>query len=69
MRQLYTFIFLCLTSQLFAQGHSHGNENSLAQTAGSMHKAHGKHSIEPPHGGELINVGKYDLEVVLNVMV
>lgn len=24
--------------------------------------------VNPPHGGELIEVGKYDLEVILNVM-
>lgn len=69
MKFLYLLsLLLCLSHQLFAQAHNHGNERSSAQTAGSSHKEHGKHSLEPPHGGELINVGKYYLEVVLNVI-
>ena len=68
MRFSYSCIFLCITGQLFAQGHNHGNESSLAQTVGSPQNAHHRHPKDPPHGGELINIGKYDLEVILNVM-
>ncbi len=68
MRQLYTFIFLCLTSQLFAQGHNHGNESGLSQQMAGASHTHTHKNVQPPHGGELIEVGKYDLEVILNVM-
>lgn len=51
---------------VYSQGHNHGG-GGLAQMAGTAH-THTHKNVQPPHGGELIEVGKYDLEVILNVM-
>ena len=68
MKYLFVFILLCLSHQILAQGHNHGNESGLSQQmAGTTHN-HTHKKVNPPHGGELIEVGKYDLEVILNVM-
>lgn len=52
MKYLYIFIILCVSGNLFAQGHNHSDHEGGAET-----------HIEPPHGGELLNAGKYKLEV------
>jgi hypothetical protein len=66
----YTFLFIAffISNQLFAQGHNHGNESGLSQQMAGTAHTHSHKKVNPPHGGELIEVGKYDLEVVLNVM-
>lgn len=57
MKYLYILIALCISNGMFAQGHNHSDHEGGAET----HK-------EPPHGGELLDAGKYKLEVVLDVM-
>lgn len=53
---------------MFAQGHNHGNESGLSQQMAGASHTHSHKKNNPPHGGELIEAGKYDLEVILNVM-
>ena len=69
MKYLYLFFLLFLSGQLFAQGgHSHGGGTNLSQMASNTHSHAHKKNVEPPHGGVLLEVGKYELEVLLNVM-
>jgi len=64
---LFTFI-ASFPLMLFAQGHNHGNESTLSQQMAGATHSHTHKNVQPPHGGELFEVGKYDLEVILNVM-
>ncbi len=65
---LFFVLIFSFPFMLYSQGHNHGNESGLSQQmAGTTHN-HTHKKVNPPHGGELIEVGKYDLEVILNVM-
>lgn len=61
---LFFVYFILFSFILRSQGHNHGNDNKQANTPviGNTHK-----KGHPPHGGQLIDVGKYDLEVVFNI--
>ena len=69
LKYQFLIIMVCYSCICMAQGgHSHGGGTNLSQMAGNTHSHAHKKNVEPPHGGVLLELGKYELEVLLNVM-
>ncbi len=66
----YTILLIgfFISNQMFVQAQNHRGQGEPSQQPNCSSHKHDQKVLQSPHGGELITVGKYIFEVILNVM-